>query len=84
VIGGGWPAQPLATDGARPQTVLQSIAGSARVFSDVLPCAAGARVLRAWAGMTTATGARNRVGFVGEYARAPGFFVLMAGGWASR
>jgi glycine/D-amino acid oxidase-like deaminating enzyme len=47
----------------------------------VVPCVAGARVLRGWAGMTTATGARNRVGFVGEYAREPGFFVLMAGGW---
>jgi glycine/D-amino acid oxidase-like deaminating enzyme len=81
VVGGGWPAQPAAEDGERPQTVLPSIAGSARVLSDVLPCAAGARVIRAWAGMTTATGARNRVGFVGEYAREPGFFVLMAGGW---
>jgi glycine/D-amino acid oxidase-like deaminating enzyme len=81
VIGGGWPAQPGDADGARPRTVLPSIVGSARVVSDVLPCVAGARVLRAWAGMTTATGARNRVGFVGEYARVPGFFVLMAGGW---
>src|SRR5262249_59136729 len=81
VVGGGWPAHPVAADGARPQTVLSSIAGSARVLSDVLPCAAGARVLRAWAGMTTAAGARNRVGFVGEYAGEPGFFVLMAGGW---
>jgi sarcosine oxidase subunit beta len=49
--------------------------------SDVLPRVAQARILRAWAGMTTATGARNRVGFVGEHAGAPGFFVLMAGGW---
>jgi glycine/D-amino acid oxidase-like deaminating enzyme len=81
VVGGGWPAQPVSEDGERPQTMLSSIAGSARVLSDVLPCAATARVLRAWAGMTTATGARNRVGFVGEYAREPGFFVLMAGGW---
>jgi len=81
VIGGGWPAQPVEVDGARPRTVLPSIVGSARVVSDVLPCVAGARVLRAWAGMTTATGARNRVGFVGEYEREPGFFVLMAGGW---
>ena len=81
VIGGGWPAQPVEIDGARPRTVLPSIVGSARVVSDVLPCAAGARILRAWAGMTTATGARNRVGFVGEHTGAPGFFVLMAGGW---
>ena len=84
VIGGGWPAQPLQpTDAAdaRPRTVLPSIVGSARVVSEVLPPVAGARVLRAWAAMTTATGVRNRVGFVGEYAREPGFFVLMAGGW---
>ena len=81
VIGGGWPAQPVEIDGARPRTVLPSIVGSARVVSDVLPCVAGARILRAWAGMTTATGARNRVGFVGEHAGMPGFYVLMAGGW---
>ena len=71
----------MDVDGARPKTVLPSIVGSARVVQDVLPCVAGARVLRAWAGMTTATGARNRVGIVGEYLREPGFFVLIAGGW---
>jgi glycine/D-amino acid oxidase-like deaminating enzyme len=84
VIGGGWPAEPpppTGADAARPRTVLPSIVGSARVVSDVLPCVGGARVLRAWAGMTTATGPRNRVGFVGEFAREPGFFVLVAGGW---
>lgn len=81
VIGGGWPAQPGEADGARPRTVLSSIVGSARVVRDVLPGVAGARVLRAWAGMTTATGPRNRVGILGEYGRAPGFFVLVAGGW---
>ena len=40
VIGGGWPAQPVEVDGARPRTVLPSIVGSARVVSDVLPCVA--------------------------------------------
>ena len=80
VIGGGWPAQPVEVEG-RPRTVLASIAGSARVVSDVLPCVTGAQILRAWAGMTTATGARNRVGFIGEHPGQPGFFVLMAGGW---
>jgi glycine/D-amino acid oxidase-like deaminating enzyme len=81
VIGGGWPAEPVEVDGARPRTLLPSIVGSARIVSDVLPCVAGARILRAWAGMTTATGARNRVGFVGEHPGEPGFYVLMAGGW---
>ena len=81
VIGGGWPAEPVKADGARPQTILPSIVGSARIVSDVLPCVADARILRAWAGMTTATGARNRVGFIGEHAPVPGFYVLMAGGW---
>jgi glycine/D-amino acid oxidase-like deaminating enzyme len=81
VIGGGWPAQPAGSGVARPQPLLPSIVGSARVVGDVLPGVAGARVLRAWAGLTTATGAKNRVGFLGEYPREPGFFVLMAGGW---
>lgn len=80
VIGGGWPARPPAGAG-RPTTVPGSLVGSARVVRDVLPPVAGARVLRAWAGMTTATGARNRVGIVGEHPREPGFFVLLAGGW---
>jgi glycine/D-amino acid oxidase-like deaminating enzyme len=81
VIGGGWPAQPGANDKARPRTMLPSIVGSARVVRDVLPCVASARILRAWAGMTTATGARNRVGIVGEHPRERGFYVLVAGGW---
>jgi glycine/D-amino acid oxidase-like deaminating enzyme len=79
VIGGGWPAEPVP--GGRPRTVLPSLVGSARVVQDTLPCVAEARILRAWAGMTTATGARNRVGIVGEHPGARGFFVLMAGGW---
>jgi glycine/D-amino acid oxidase-like deaminating enzyme len=81
VIGGGWPAAPGEVDGARPRTVLPSIVGSARVVREVLPCVGEARVLRAWAGLTTATGPRNRVGFLGEHPREPGFFVLLAGGW---
>src|SRR5262245_46006133 len=81
VIGGGWPAEPVTAAGARPRTVVPSIVGSARVVQEVLPCVADARILRAWAGMTTATGPRNRVGFVGEHPGEPGFFVLMAGGW---
>jgi len=79
VIGGGWPAQAAAGDRMTP--VFPSIAGSAGVARDVLPRLAAVRVLRAWAGLTTATGPKNRVGFVGEHPGLPGFFVLMAGGW---
>ncbi len=80
VIGGGWPALADGADG-RLRTTLPSIQGNARVARDVLPCLDGVRLVRAWPGMTTATGARNRVGIVGDYEREPGFFVLVAGGW---
>ncbi len=58
-----------------------SIAGNVRVARDVLPCLDTVQVVRTWPGMTTATGTRNRIGIIGEYERAPGFFVLVAGGW---
>ncbi len=80
VIGGGWPALADAVEG-RLRTSLPSIVGNARVARDVLPCLDGVQVVRAWPGMTTATGTRNRVGIVGEYEREPGFFVVVAGGW---
>ncbi len=80
VIGGGWPALVDGADG-RLRTTTASIVGNARVARDVLPCLDGIQVVRAWPGMTTATGTRNRIGIIGEYERAPGFFVLVAGGW---
>jgi glycine/D-amino acid oxidase-like deaminating enzyme len=80
VIGGGWPALADGGDG-RLHTIRSSILGNVRVARDVLPCLDSVRLLRAWAGMTTATGTRNRIGIVGEYEREPGFFVLVAGGW---
>lgn len=80
VIGGGWPA--LADeDHGRLRTCVPSIVGNARVARDVLPCLDGVQVVRAWPGMTTATGTRNRIGILGGYEREPGFFVLVAGGW---
>lgn len=60
---------------------LQSIAGNARVACDVLPALGDVRLLRAWGGMTTATGPTNRVGFLGEYRGLPGFYVAVTGGW---
>jgi glycine/D-amino acid oxidase-like deaminating enzyme len=80
VIGGGWPALAEGVD-ERLRTSVPSIMGNARVARDVLPCLDGVQVVRAWPGMTTATGTRNRVGIIGEYEREPGFFVLVAGGW---
>jgi glycine/D-amino acid oxidase-like deaminating enzyme len=80
VIGGGWPA--LAGEaGGRPSPTLPSILGSLRVARDVVPGLDRVRLVRAWAGMTTAAGARNRVGILGECKTAPGFFVLVSGGW---
>jgi glycine/D-amino acid oxidase-like deaminating enzyme len=80
VIGGGWPSIADSADG-RLRTSTASIMGNARVARDVLPCLDGVRLVRAWPGMTTATGTRNRIGILGEYKRVPGFFVLVAGGW---
>ncbi|HSB70088.1 MAG TPA: FAD-dependent oxidoreductase [Candidatus Methylomirabilis sp.] len=80
VIGGGWPALADGPDG-RLRTIIPSILGNSCVARDVLPCLDDVQIVRAWPGMTTATGTRNRVGILGEYERAPGFFVVVAGGW---
>ena len=80
VIGGGWPGVVVPA-APRIGVSLQSIAGNARVACDALPALRDVRLLRAWGGMTTATGATNRVGFLGEYHRLPGFYVAVTGGW---
>jgi glycine/D-amino acid oxidase-like deaminating enzyme len=85
VIGGGWPAMDPteATSSSRLVVSPKSIAGNAAVACDVLPPLREVALLRAWAGLTTSTGRRNRIGFIGEY-RALGrgrFFVAIAGGW---
>jgi glycine/D-amino acid oxidase-like deaminating enzyme len=82
VIGGGWPATepPL---GERLAVRARSLAGNAAVACDVLPGLRGVPMVRAWAGMTTSTGRKNRIGYIGPYAAAGRgrLFVTMAGGW---
>ncbi len=79
VIGGGWPGVDGA--GARVGVTLASIAANAAVAVDVLPPLREVRLLRAWGGMTTATGPANRVGIMGGWERLPGFYVVVTGGW---
>lgn len=85
VIGGGWPALDLteSASGSRLAVSPKSIAGNAAVACDVLPPLRDVPLMRAWAALTTSTGLRNRVGYVGEYpAVGRGrFFVAIAGGW---
>jgi glycine/D-amino acid oxidase-like deaminating enzyme len=82
VIGGGWPATepPL---GDRPAVRARSLAANAAVACDVMPGLRGVPMVRAWAGMTTSTGRKNRIGYSGPYAAAGRgrMFVTMAGGW---
>jgi glycine/D-amino acid oxidase-like deaminating enzyme len=85
LIGGGWPA--LESTDARSNSRLEvshrSLAGNAAVATDVVPGLRDVLLVRAWAGMTTACGRWNRVGFIGRDHRvAPGkLFVVVAGGW---
>jgi glycine/D-amino acid oxidase-like deaminating enzyme len=82
VIGGGWPAaEPVR--GERLAVRARSVAGNAAVACDVLPALGRVPLARAWAGMTTSTGRKNRVGYLGPYAAAGRgrLFVVVAGGW---
>jgi glycine/D-amino acid oxidase-like deaminating enzyme len=85
LIGGGWPAmehiEPRSS--SRIQVTYRSLVGNATVATDVVPALRDVPLIRAWAGMTTATGRWNRVGFIGQDRRlGPGkFFVVVAGGW---
>jgi glycine/D-amino acid oxidase-like deaminating enzyme len=80
VIGGGWPAieQP---GGDRVGVALRSIRGNAQVAIDVVPMLRGVRLTRAWAGMTTSAGRRNRVGFIGRFAGPRKLYLMVAAGW---
>ena len=79
VIGGGWPASEIA---GRPRLGVerQSIAANAAVASEVLPALRETRVTRAWAGMTSTVGRKNRVGLLGREKRLGQFYVLVASG----
>jgi glycine/D-amino acid oxidase-like deaminating enzyme len=79
VIGGGWPASEIA---GRPRLGVerQSVAANAAVASDVLPALRETRVTRAWAGMTSTVGRKNRVGLLGREKRLGQFYVLVSSG----
>jgi glycine/D-amino acid oxidase-like deaminating enzyme len=80
VIGGGWPALDATSD-ARLAVARRSLAGNAAVATDVLPALRDVRLIRAWAGMTTSTGRKNRIGFLGRHPRLRTVYALVAGGW---
>jgi glycine/D-amino acid oxidase-like deaminating enzyme len=79
VIGGGWPARDVPPS-TRLTVERQSIAANAAVASEVLPALREVQLTRAWAGMTTTTGRKNRVGLIGEDHRLGQFYVLVASG----
>ena len=79
VIGGGWPASEIA-GWPRLGVERQSIAANAAVASEVLPALRETRVTRAWAGMTSTVGRKNRVGLLGRQKRLGQFYVLVASG----
>jgi glycine/D-amino acid oxidase-like deaminating enzyme len=85
LIGGGWPALHSADShsASRLEVSYRSLAGNAAVATDVVPALREVPLIRAWAGMTTATGRWNRVGLLGEDRRAgqAKLYVLVAGGW---
>jgi glycine/D-amino acid oxidase-like deaminating enzyme len=79
VIGGGWPAS--AIDGAPRLGVEQrSVAANAAVALEVMPALRDVRLTRAWAGMTSTVGRKNRVGLLGRERRLGQFHVVVASG----
>jgi glycine/D-amino acid oxidase-like deaminating enzyme len=79
VIGGGWPASEI--DGVRRLGVEQrSVAANAAVALEVLPALRDVRLTRAWAGMTSTVGRKNRVGLLGRERRLGQFHVVVASG----
>jgi glycine/D-amino acid oxidase-like deaminating enzyme len=80
VIGGGWPAidQPGSD---RLGVAMRSIRGNAQVAIDVVPLLREVRLTRAWAGMTTSAGRRNRVGFIGRFAGLRNLYLMVSAGW---
>jgi glycine/D-amino acid oxidase-like deaminating enzyme len=79
VIGGGWTASEIGGH-ARLTVERQSIAANAAVALEVLPALREVRIVRAWAGMTSTVGRKNRVGLLGRAGHLGEFFVLVASG----
>jgi glycine/D-amino acid oxidase-like deaminating enzyme len=79
VIGGGWPASEIS---AAPRLGVEqrSVAANAAVAQEVLPALRDVRLTRAWAGMTSTVGRKNRVGLLGRERRLGQFHVLVASG----
>ncbi len=79
VIGGGWPASEI--DGRARLTVERpSLAANAAVATEVMPALREVRMTRAWAGMTSTVGRKNRVGLLGRAERLGQFYFLVASG----
>ncbi|HLJ61901.1 MAG TPA: FAD-dependent oxidoreductase [bacterium] len=76
IVGGGWPGEYAATGNWKGTTV-ESLAGNMGAAVAVLPRIARLRVLRTWAGLGANTPDWRPI--IGEYAPAPGFYVLFAG-----
>jgi len=79
VIGGGWPASEIA---AQPRLTVEraSLAANAAVALEVLPALREVRIVRAWAGLTSSVGRKNRVGLLGQARQLGQFFVVTASG----
>jgi glycine/D-amino acid oxidase-like deaminating enzyme len=79
VIGGGWPASEIK---ARPRLTVErrSIAANVALATGVLPALREVRLVRAWAGMTSTVGRKNRVGLLGRAGQLGQFYVLVASG----
>ncbi|MGH3261091.1 MAG: NAD(P)/FAD-dependent oxidoreductase [Trebonia sp.] len=75
IIGGGWPSQPLGSDG-RYRTVWESAAGNVAVAARVLPALRDVRLLRTWSGALAFTDDLEPL--VGASKRLPGYFTCMA------
>jgi sarcosine oxidase subunit beta len=74
LIGGGWPARSDG-DSGRLGIDLRSLGDNLRLALEVVPDAAGASLLRTWAGVCP--GLADGKPVIGEPAGVPGFFVAM-------
>jgi len=79
VIGGGWPASEIA---GRPRLTVEraSLAANAAIAMEVMPALRDVQIVRAWAGMTSSVGRKNRVGLLGQAPQLGQFYVVVASG----